>query len=217
MMKFTKKAVAVLCALMTFALCPAFAAFAEGEKEESMKPIYAQSIQNGTYDIEVQSSASMFKVVACELTVSDNDMSAVMTLSGKGYEKLYMGTGEQAAAVSDSDCIFFVENAEGKYTYRVPVKALNADIDCAAFSFRKQQWYDRTLVFEADSLPESAFLQEETAMNGTLKWILIGCGVYVGIIILTVAFLFTRRKSKEEQERDLKALEDESISNDSSR
>ena len=39
----------------------------------------------------------------------------------------------------------------------VPVDALNKEIDCAAFSKRKQQWYGRKLVFRADSLPKEAF------------------------------------------------------------
>ena len=33
-------------------------------------------------------------------------------------------------------------------------------IDCSAFSKKKEQWYDRTLVFRADSLPLDAFSAE---------------------------------------------------------
>ena len=44
-----------------------------------------------------------------------------------------------------------------KYTYQVPVDALDQEIDCAAWSIRKEKWYDRTLVFRADSLPTGAF------------------------------------------------------------
>ena len=42
-----------------------------------------------------------------------------------------------------------MENAEGKYTYDVPIEALDEDTACAAWSIRKEQWYDRTLVFES--------------------------------------------------------------------
>jgi hypothetical protein len=83
-------------------------------------------------------------------------MSAVLTLSGDGYEKLYMGTGEQALTDSDDKCIYFVENADGKYTYKVPVAVLNQDTDCAAWSISKQQWYDRILVFQSSLIPEGA-------------------------------------------------------------
>ena len=114
-------------------------------------------LNDGTYTIDVTSSSSMFRIVDCELNVNNGEMTADMTLSGTGYEKLYMGTGEDAKNASEDDYIYFTENAEGQYVYTVPVKALDADIDCAAFSIRKQEWYDRTLVFESQSLPENAF------------------------------------------------------------
>ncbi len=114
-------------------------------------------ITDGTYQIEVTSSSSMFRIVNAELTVKDGSMTAVLTLSGVGYEKLYMGTGEQALADTDDKCIYFVENDEGAYTYAVPVEALNVDTDCAAWSIKKQQWYDRVLVFESAMIPDDAF------------------------------------------------------------
>ncbi len=109
-------------------------------------------VQDGTYRIDVRSSSSMFKIVDCELTVTDGKMTAVMTLSGKGYEKLFMGTAEQAENADKEQYLFFKENADGKYTYTVPVEALDKEIDCCAFSFKKQKWYDRVLVFQSDSL-----------------------------------------------------------------
>ena len=53
-----------------------------------------------------------------------------------------MGTGEEALADTDDKCIYYVENDEGEYTYDVPLEALNTDIDCAAWSIKKEQWYD---------------------------------------------------------------------------
>ncbi len=37
----------------------------------------------------------MFRITECELTVKDGSMSAVMTMGGTGYLKLYMGTGRK--------------------------------------------------------------------------------------------------------------------------
>jgi len=68
-----------------------------------------------------------------------------------------MGTGEEAVAANEEDCIPFEENAEGEHTFTVPVEALDKGIPCAAFSKSKEMWYDRTLVFRADSLPMDAF------------------------------------------------------------
>ncbi len=119
------------------------------ESASGQEPITADKVVDGTYSITVQSSSNMFKIVDAQLTVKDGAMRCVMTLSGTGYGKLFMGTGDEAASASDADCIPYVENAEGKYTYDVPVQALDEDTACAAWSIRKEQWYDRTLVFES--------------------------------------------------------------------
>lgn len=127
--------------------------------EEGMEPVYASSLQDGTYAITVDSSSSMFNITACELTVADGTMTAVMTMGGTGYLKVYMGTGEEAAAADEAGCIPFAENDAGEHTFTVPVEALDQKIACAAFSKNKEMWYDRTLVFRADSLPLEAFAE----------------------------------------------------------
>ncbi len=128
----------------------------ENVTETKLEPVYGDQIKDGTYKIEVSSSSSMFRIIDAQLTVAGGEMSAVITLNGKGYEKLYMGTGEEALADTDDKCIYYIEDAEGKYTYEVPVAALNQDIDCAAWSIRKQSWYDRVLVFQSSMIPEDA-------------------------------------------------------------
>lgn len=130
----------------------------EPSMTEGLSPVAASSLKNGEYDITVDSSSSMFKIASCKLTVADGKMTAVMTMGGTGYLHLFMGTGEQAAG-NESAYIPFVENADGAHTFTVPVEALNSEIACAAFSQKKEQWYDRTLVFRADSLPTDAFTE----------------------------------------------------------
>ncbi len=124
--------------------------------EEGMVPITAEQLVDGTYDITVTSSSSMFNITSATLTVADGEMTSTMTMSGTGYLYLYMGTGEEAAAADENDYIPYVENASGEHTFTVPVEALDAGIDCAAFSKRKEKWYDRTLCFRLDSLPAEA-------------------------------------------------------------
>ena len=126
--------------------------------EEGMVPVYGKDIQDGTYSIEVESSSTMFKIADCQLTVEEDEMTAVMTLGGTGYLKLFMGAGEEAVEASQEEYIPYVENEEGQYTYEVPVEALDMGIDCAAFSKNKEKWYDRTLVFKSASLPQDALL-----------------------------------------------------------
>lgn len=133
----------------------------EGEKApevdlntENLTPVYASELKDGVYEITAESSSSMFKITSCELTVENGEMTAVMTMSGKGYLYIFMGKGEDAV---ESEYIPFVENENGEHTYTVPVEALDMAVDCSAFSKNKEKWYDRTLVFRADSLPLDAF------------------------------------------------------------
>lgn len=125
--------------------------------EEGMTPISGDKVKDGTYNVTVKSSSKMFDITACELTVEGGKMTAVMHMGGTGYLYVYMGTGEQAAAASESDYIPFTEEADGTHSFTVPVDALDEGIDCAAFSKKKEKWYDRTLLFRADSLPMDAF------------------------------------------------------------
>ena len=136
--------------------------------EEGMVPVYAGELKDGTYEIKVDSSSSMFNITGCLLTVKDGSMSAVMTMSGKGYLKVFMGTGEEAETASEADFIPYAEAEDGSHTFEVPVEALDMGIDCAAFSKNKEQWYDRTLVFRADSLPAEAFMEGRIATAESL-------------------------------------------------
>ena len=187
------KKVASLIIAATVILCfSCFTAFASSEKTTEKTPVYAESLVSGKYEIEVTSSSSMFRIVSCELVVSGSEMTAEMTLSGKGYEKLFMGTSEQAEAADQSKYYFFHETADGKYAYTVPVEALDKDIDCAAYSFKKQRWYDRILVFESESLPDTAFSASETIGSETevnsgssVGFSVILCFIIAGIICAT--------------------------------
>ena len=127
--------------------------------KDGMTPVEGSQIKDGTYDITVDSSSSMFSVTSCKLTVKDGKMTAVMTMGGKGYLYVYMGTGEEAAKAEKSDYIPFVEDQNGQHTFTVPVEALDKGLNCAAFSKNKEMWYDRTLVFRADSLPSDAYAE----------------------------------------------------------
>lgn len=132
------------------------AAITEGNGFTGVKKTVSKvdSIANGKYCVEVESSSSMFKVVKAELSVTDGNMTAVLTLSGKGYSKLYLGTAQQAESSQDTDCIPYEEDAEGAYTYTIPVEAMDVPIDCAAFSKKKEAWYDRQLTFLSATLSE---------------------------------------------------------------
>lgn len=122
--------------------------------DPDMVPIHADSLKDGVYSIEVDSSSSMFKIERCELIVETGTMTAVMHMGGTGYLSVFMGTGKEASREAE---IPFTEEPDGSHSFTVPVEALDSGIACAAFSKNKEIWYDRTLVFRADSLPLEAF------------------------------------------------------------
>lgn len=137
--------------------------------EADMVPITGDQIKDGIYKITVASSSKMFKIVDCELTVANGKMTAVMTMSGTGYTQIFMGTGAEAVNADTSAYIPFAENAAGAHTYTIPVKALDAGLPCSAFSKNKEKWYDRTLVFRADSLPLDALKEGLVTLPQNLK------------------------------------------------
>lgn len=157
-------ALAVMCS------CPAFAdeeharvapaSQTAGSKvllREGMAPIAGDAVQDGTYQIQAESSSTFFKIKSAILTVEAGKMMAAIELDSKSYPLVFMGTSAQAAAAPADDYIAFDDES---WTFTVPVQALDQDIYCAAYSKNRKQWYDRTLMFYAASLPASALRVE---------------------------------------------------------
>lgn len=152
------------------------------------------TLENGTYSIDVTSSAAMFKVIDGKLNVLDGKMSAVITLSGTGYEKLFMGTQEEAMVSNDADAIQYIANEEGKYTFAIPVEALDTEINVAAHSTKNDTWYGRTLTFNSDTIAAieetkveevvEATQEEVNPKTGDNNMIMIASIVLVGCAIL---------------------------------
>ena len=117
--------------------------------DESMTPVYADELNDGTYPVTVDSSSSMFRIDSCEVTVSGDAMTAAMTMKSDSYLYLYAGTAEEAAKAPESDYIKPTDDDHGGHVFTLPIEALDSGVDCAAFSKNKEKWYPRTLVFEA--------------------------------------------------------------------
>lgn len=134
---------------------------------EGMVPVPAASVKPGEYQITVDSSSSMFKIADCKLIVADGKMQAKLSINSKSYDYLFAGTAEQAAKADASEYITPEETDSG-YKFTFPVEALDQEIECAALSHKKQLWYDRKLVFRADSLPEGTLPEQKTVTAETL-------------------------------------------------
>jgi hypothetical protein len=128
---------------------------------DDMLELFAEDVLDGDYDISVESSSSMFRIVQSVLHVKDGKMTATLTMSGKGYSKLFLGTSEEASDSKGEGEILPLASAQdenGAVLFEIPVSALNSSIKCAAFSKRKEKWYNRDILFDAGSLPEESLL-----------------------------------------------------------
>ena len=112
---------------------------------DGLIPVYAEDIENGTYKVNVESSSSMFRIQSAELNVSDSSMTVALTLGSTSYLK----------ASTEDQYIGYTESGDG-VVFEVPVEALDQPFSCAAFSAKKEMWYDRSLLIRADSLPPEA-------------------------------------------------------------
>ena len=130
---------------------------------EGMQAVTADAINDGEYHISVDSSSSMFKIADCILHIKDGSMSADLIIASKSYDALFMGTKEEAEKAETAERITYSENESAQSVFNVPVEALDKEIQCAALSAKKQEWYGRTLVFRADSLPDEAFKESRYA------------------------------------------------------
>ena len=157
MKKFSKSKLIMLVMMLVLSCAMSSVVFAD------------ELVEDGTYSIEVTSSSKMFKVVDAKLNVLDGNMSAVITLSGTGYSKLYMGTEEEAANSSEIDAINYVVDENNMYTYTIPVSALDTEINVAAFSIKKQTWYGRTLTFNSSTLVAIEEEQKEEVKEEEIK------------------------------------------------
>lgn len=120
-----------------------------------MTPIYARDVADGTYPIRADSSSPFFKLADAELIVEGERMWARITIPSMSYLWVYPGTPAEAAAAPQSDWIGF-EEVEHHTVFTLPLEALDAPVECAAYSKARKKWYQRQLFFYASSLPEDA-------------------------------------------------------------
>lgn len=164
-MKKTKLLKTILCSFLAicFLLVPSeSSAIGEFDTSEApsavkygMTPISSSEINSGSYKIMVLSSSSFFKPELSALNVKDGNITVKVKLKSKSYEYVFLGRAEDAAKADKSRLIPIVIDGENSY-FEIPADALNKDVPCAAFSIKRQKWYNRNIVFDASSLPDKA-------------------------------------------------------------
>ena len=115
---------------------------------------------DGVYTTTISTGAEMFRVVATILTVKNGKMSAEITLSGTGYDYLYMGTAAEAAG-NESQWIgckdkqkSYIEDGEEKTgrSYIIPISTLDTPLAMASHSVKRDRWYDRSITVSSKDL-----------------------------------------------------------------
>lgn len=115
--------------------------------------VVASQIQDGSYDIEVETDSSMVNVVYCKLDVSGGKMSATMALHGEGFTKVFFGSKEDAARADESEVYSYKKDSDGWYTFTFPIEKLNEPIAVALYGVRRDTWYDHELEFLSEGIP----------------------------------------------------------------
>lgn len=135
---------------------------------ETPTPAPSNVPSDGIYSTTAETGASMFKVVGVKLTVKNGKMSAVITLSGEGYDYLYMGTATDAAThtgnwIKYSGSAAYTLDGETKTgrTYEIPVAALDTPLTIASHSERQKKWYDRTVTISSKNLKKTGDIPAE--------------------------------------------------------
>lgn len=130
----------------------------EGLAPYGMTPVSGSMIEDGEYVVSADSSSTFFKIEEARLTVADGQMTAVLKMAGTGYLLVYPGTAEEAAAAPYEAYIPKAEDEEGWDTFTVPVRALDTELDLAAFSKRRKKWYPRKILLHASDIPRENLL-----------------------------------------------------------
>lgn len=138
------------------------AAAMEAVKEESAQTSAAQAVAtgeltDGVYTVDVETDKGMFKLnEAMEgkgtLTVKDGQMVLHMTLSGKGFSKLFLGSAEaaQQEGAEVIECVEDTVNYSDGTTdtangFDIPVAELDVDLAVAAMGQKSGSWFDHTV------------------------------------------------------------------------
>lgn len=124
-----------------------------------MTPVSGNMIKDGEYIVGTECSSSFFHIEEARLTVKDGKMTALLTMSSSSYLLVYPGTAEEAAVAPYEDYIPSVE-IDTWDTFTIPVEALDAELDLAAYSKKKKKWYPRKILFHASDIPADSLLFE---------------------------------------------------------
>ena len=122
----------------------------DGDKDEEHPAV---KLADGTYKVKADTDNRMFYIFTnsknqklAYLKKKDGRMTVTITLTGQGYDYLYMGTTKEAAKAGKSKWTKF-KNISGYYTYTFSISKLDKKLQIAAHSKNRNKWYQHTIIF----------------------------------------------------------------------
>ena len=92
-------------------------------------------------------------------------MTAAVTLSGQGYNRIYLGDVNNA---SDDEKNWILPDSllAEQYTFRIPVEKLDEVMTIAVHTTKSNKWDTRTLTFHSEGMTKIADSNNGNASNG---------------------------------------------------
>ena len=125
----------------------------EEKPEEDDSP--AAKLADGTYKVLSDTDNRMFYILADSkgkkytvLVKKEGKLQITMALTGTGYDALYLGTIEDAEKAPKSKWVKYKED-KGYYTYTFEIPELDKELQIAAHSKNRNQWYQHTVIFKS--------------------------------------------------------------------
>ena len=115
----------------------------------------ADKLADGTYMVRADTDNRMFYLMpdsknqkTAYLVKKNGKMTVTITLTGRGYDYLYMGTTEEAEKAKPSSWSKF-HTISGYYTYNYTfdISKLDTKLQIAAHSKNRDKWYQHTIIF----------------------------------------------------------------------
>ena len=127
----------------------------EGDKDkdkEPAEPTNTKTLKDGTYKVKATTDRRMFYLYPKEkdpatvvLVKKNGKMTATITLTGSGYDYVYMGSYKNAIKKSNKSKWIKAKKVNGYYTFKIPVSRLDKKLTISPHSWKYQKQYGDTL------------------------------------------------------------------------
>ena len=122
------------------------------DKEKDPTPKKKKTLKDGTYKVKATTDRKMFYLYPKEkdpatviLVKKNGKMTATITLTGSGYDYVYMGSYKNAIKKSNKSKWIKAKKVNGYYTFKIPVSKLDKKLTISPHSRKYQKQYGDTL------------------------------------------------------------------------